>query len=143
MKANNKFSKSTENLSSNKITNTWGIKKLFGSKKTITDTVKEDSVIQDQSSILQKLVQSYMKVINTAIVDMTPKYIVLNLIQGTMSYIKLQFQANIFDNRETNEEKLELLEIEEGEQNKIDELVKREASVRKAIDLMKNMPMNI
>ena len=143
MKANNKFSKSTENLSSNKITNTWGIKKLFGSKKTITDTVKEDSVIQDQSSILQKLVQSYMKVINTAIVDMTPKYIVLNLIQGTMSYIKLQFQANIFDNRETNEEKLELLEIEEGEQNKIDELIKREASIRKAIELMKNMPMNI
>jgi dynamin GTPase len=143
MKGNNKLNKSTENLSSNKITNTWGIKKLFGSKKTITDTVREDSVIQDQSVILHKLVRSYMKVINTAIVDMTPKYIVLNLIQGTMSYIKFQLQANIFDKRETNEDKLELLEIEEGEQNKIDELVKRETSVRKAIELMKNMPINM
>ena len=86
------------------------------------DTVREDSLIQDQTTILHKMVKSYMKVVNTGIIDMTPKYIILNLIQGTISYMKLQFEVSIFEDRETNQEKLELLEIEEGEQRRIDEI---------------------
>ena len=132
-----KLSKSTENLSSNKISNGWRIKKIFGSKSKMMDTVREDSLIHDQTNILTKMVQSYMKVVNTGIIDMTPKYIILNLIQGTIFYMKLQFESSIFETRETNEEKLELLEIEEGEQKRIDELLKMEEAVRHAIELVK------
>jgi len=132
-----KLSKSTENLSSNKISNNWRIKKIFGSRNKIMDTVKEDALIQDQTSILHKMVKSYMKVVNTGIIDMTPKYIILNLIQGTISYMKLQFEASIFEARETNEEKLQLLEIEEGEQQRIDDLLKMEEAVKNAIELVK------
>ena len=129
-----KISKSTENLSSNKISNNWRLKKIFGSKNKIIDTVKEDSLIQDQTSILHKMVKSYMKVINTGIRDMTPKYIILNLVQGTITYMKLQFEASIFEARERNEEKLELLEIEEGEQKRIDDLLKMQEAIKNAID---------
>jgi len=132
-----KLSKSTENLSSNKISNGWRIKKIFGSKSKMMDTVREDSLIHDQTNILIKMVQSYMKVVNTGIIDMTPKYIILNLIQGTIFYMKLQFELSIFETRETNEEKLELLEIEEGEQKRIDELLKMEEALRHAIELVK------
>ena len=132
-----KLSKSTENLSSNKISNGWRIKKIFGSRSKIMDTVKEDTLIHDQTNILIKMVQSYMKVVNTGIIDMTPKYIILNLIQGTIFYMKLQFESSIFETRETNEEKLELLEIEAGEQKRIDELMKMEEAVRHAIELVK------
>ena len=131
-----KLSKSTENLSSNKISNGWRIKKIFGSRSKIMDTVKEDTLIHDQTNILIKMVQSYMKVVNTGIIDMTPKYIILNLIQGTIFYMKLQFESSIFETRETNEEKLELLEIEAGEQKRIDELMKMEEAVRHAIELV-------
>ena len=108
LKLNNSkiLSKSTDNLNSNKISNSWRIKKIFGSRSKINDTVREDSLIQDQTSILHKMVKSYMKVVNTGIIDMTPKYIILNLIQGTISYMKLQFEVSIFEDRETNEEKL-------------------------------------
>ena len=132
-----KLSKSSENLSPNRISNNWRLKKIFGSKNKIIDTVKEDSLIQDQTSILHKMVKSYMKVINTGIIDMTPKYIILNLIQGTITYMKLQFEASIFEARETNEEKLELLEIEEGEQKRIDDLLKMEEAIKNAIELVK------
>ena len=132
-----KLSKSTENLSSNKISNSWRIKKIFGSKSKIMDTVREDSLIQDQTGLLNKMVKCYMKAINTGVLDMTPKYIIFNLIQGTISYMKLQFEASIFETRETNEEKLELLEIEEGEQKRIDELLRMEEAVRNAIELVK------
>ena len=131
------LSKSTDNLNSNKISNSWRIKKIFGSRSKMNDTVREDSLIQDQTIILHKMVKSYMKVVNTGIIDMTPKYIILNLIQGTISYMKLQFEVSIFEDRETNEEKLELLEIEEGEQRRIDELLKMEEAVRSAIELVK------
>ena len=131
------LSKSTDNLNSNKISNSWRIKKIFGSRSKMIDTVREDSLIQDQTTILHKMVKSYMKVVNTGIIDMTPKYIILNLIQGTISYMKLQFEVSIFEDRETNEEKLELLEIEEGEQRRIDELLKMEEAVRSAIELVK------
>ena len=134
------LSKSSENVSSGKTTNSsWGIKKMFGSRNRIIDTVKEDPVIQDQTVILHKMVRSYMKVINTAIIDMMPKYIILNLIQGTIEYVKMQLEAGIFEDRETNEEKLELLEIEENEKSRVDELLKTEDSLKKGIDLIRNV----
>ena len=134
------LSKSSENVSSGKTTNSsWGIKKMFGSRNRIIDTVKEDPVIQDQTVILRKMVRSYMKVINTAIIDMMPKYIILNLIQGTIEYVKMQLEAGVFEDRETNEEKLELLEIEENEKSRIDELLKTEDSLKKGIELIRNV----
>ena len=96
-------------------------------------------MIQDQTVILRKMVRSYMKVINTAIIDMMPKYVILNLIQGTIEYVKMQLEAGIFEDRETNEEKLELLEIEENEKSRIDELLKTEDSLRKGIELIRNV----
>ena len=138
------LSKSSENVSSSKTTNSsWGIKKMFGSRNRIIDTVKEDPVIQDQTVILRKMVRSYMKVINTAIIDMMPKYVILNLIQGTIEYLKMQLEAGIFEDRETNEEKLELLEIEENEKSRIDELLKTEDSLKRGIELIRNVQTTI
>ena len=107
----------------------------------MADTVKEDPMIQDNTAILRQMVKGYMKVVNVAINDMAPKYIILSLIQRTLEFIKLELEANIFEGRETNEDKLDLLTVDDGKQNKIDELVSRETSVGKAIQLVKNMSM--
>ena len=131
-----KISKSTDSLNALGITNSR--KDWFGSKSKMPDSVKEDSMIQNQTLILHKMVKSYIKVINTAIIDMTPKYIILNLIQGTISFVIMQLEASIFEERETNAEKLELLEIDKQVQNKIDELLRTETSIKKAIELVKN-----
>ena len=140
---NDKLHKSTENLNTNKITNSGGVKKIFNTKNKISKSVKEDPKIQDQTVTLHNMVKLYMKVINTAIMDMTPKYIILHLIQGTLSFVKLELAAGIFEGRDTDADKLDLLEIAKDEQTKIDELVSMEASVKKAIELVKNVPMSI
>ena len=133
-----------DTLRNNKTTNSWGMKKMFKTKSKITeitDSVKEDPMIQDNTVILAKMVRAYMKVINTAVIDITPKYIILNLIQGTIEFIKLELEANIFESRETNSDKLDLLTLDENKQNKIDELTNMEASVGKAIELVKNIAL--
>jgi len=141
--SNEKLNKSVESLNGNKITNSWGIKKMFSSKTKIAESVKEDSMIQDQTDILHKMVKSYMKVINTAIIDMTPKYTIVNLIQGTIGYVQLEFEASIFERRESNEDKLFLLQTDEDEQAKISELVNMEVSIKKAIEIIKNVTLTM
>ena len=75
--------------------------------------------------------------------DMTPKYIILNLVQGTISFVKVQLEANILESRETNQDKMDLLEINEGEKSKLNQLITMEASVKKAIELVKNVSVFI
>ena len=107
----------------------------------ISESIKQDPMIQDNTSILAKMVRAYMKVINTAVIDITPKYIILNLIQGTIGFIKLELESSIFEGRETNSDKLDLLTLDENKQKKIDELLSMEASVGKAIELVKNISL--
>ena len=75
--------------------------------------------------------------------DMTPKYIILNLVQGTISFVKVQLEANILESRETHQDKMDLLEINEGEKSKLNQLITMEASVKKAIELVKNVSVFI
>ena len=115
------------------------MKKLFETKKQILDSVKDDPMIQDQTFILHQMIKSYIKVINTAIMDIIPKYIILHLVRGTISFVELQLEHSLFEDRETNEDKLGLLEIGEYQKHKIDELLVMEDLVRKAIEVIKDV----
>ena len=134
-----KLGRSTECINANKTKNSWSMKKLFETKRQILDSVKDDPMIQDQTFILHQMIKSYIKVINTAIMDIIPKYIILHLVRGTISFVELQLEPSLFEDRETNEDKLGLLEIGEYQKHKIDELLVMEDLVRKAIEVIKDV----
>ena len=105
----------------------------------MSENVKSDPVIQDQTVILHQMVKSYMAVVNMAILDMTPKYIILNLIQGTLEFLKMQFEFAIFEHRESQAEKLELLDTGGDNQAKIANLLLMKESISKAMEMLKSV----
>ena len=43
--------------------------------------VKKDHVIQDRTQFILALVKDYMQIVNTTILDMTPKYLIMSQVQ--------------------------------------------------------------
>ena len=54
-------------------------------KKSSFD-IFEDSQLKEESKKMSKMVESYMKIVNTTIRDVTPKYIMLTL--GELEHVK-------------------------------------------------------
>ena len=61
-------------------------------KKSSFD-IFEDSQLKEESKKMSKMVESYMKVVDTIIRDVTPKYIMLTL--GKIEYVKSSLSQNI------------------------------------------------
>ena len=43
--------------------------------------VKKDPVMQDRTQFVLNVVRKYMEIVNTTILDMTPKYLIMSLVQ--------------------------------------------------------------
>ena len=43
--------------------------------------MKKDPVMQDRTQFVLNVVRKYMEIVNTTILDMTPKYLIMSLVQ--------------------------------------------------------------
>ena len=51
--------------------------------------MKKDPVMQDRTQFVLNVVRKYMDIVNTTILDMTPKYLIMSLVQDvSFDFIK-------------------------------------------------------
>ena len=49
--------------------------------RNVENEIRADPVNQEQTSVICKMVKAYLKIVDTSVFDMVPKYIILGLVQ--------------------------------------------------------------
>merc|ERR1712043_68217 len=100
---------------------------------SLNKTIRNSKENVDQSDILCNMVDNYMKIVDTSIKDMVLKYIVLDVVQRTESYVDGRLSVHLFADRNSTETKLELLQTDGLEQRRIDELLQNQSTIEQAL----------
>eukprot|EP00092_Neocalanus_flemingeri_P034950 GFUD01038029.1.p1 GENE.GFUD01038029.1~~GFUD01038029.1.p1 ORF type:complete len:778 (-),score=179.11 GFUD01038029.1:280-2613(-) len=103
--------------------------------KNTTDQILNDRGLQDQSKILKKMIENYMKITDTTIRDLVPKYIMFSLVSSTQKYVREELVGDILKGRNTDEAKAELLEASKEHFHQIKELLDIQSATHKAMDV--------
>lgn len=90
----------------------------------------------EQTSLIHQMVTCYMKIVDTTIQDMVPKYIIYSLVQATLQYAKLDLLGDLLSGRETQEEKEELMDGGSDEAKKIAQLLVLKDAMDQAINIL-------
>merc|ERR1711915_593189 len=104
-------------------------------KKTATEEILSDRVLQDQSRMLKKMIDNYMKITDTTIRDLVPKYIMFSLVSATQRYVREELVGDILKDKNTDEQKAQLLEASSDYAQKIKELLEIQGATQKAMDV--------
>jgi len=104
-------------------------------QKTATEEILSDRGLQDQSRMLKKMIDNYMKITDTTIRDLVPKYIMFSLVSATQRYVREELVGDILKDKNTDEQKAQLLEASSDYAQKIKELLEIQGATQKAMDV--------
>ena len=103
--------------------------------KNATDEILNDRGLQDQSKMLKKMIENYMKITDTTIRDLVPKYIMFSLVSSTQKYVREELVGDVLKGRNTDESKGELLEASAEYSQQIKELLDIQSATQKAMEV--------
>ena len=70
-------------------------------RKTGVETVQErilgNSLIQEQTSSLKRMVEEYLRITDTTIRDLAPKYVMLSLVNGVQDYVREELPGDLVE----------------------------------------------
>ena len=104
-------------------------------EKSTTESILEDKDLKEQTKILKYLVEAYMRITDKTIKDIVPKYIVLLLVKATQEFIKKELVGVVLKDRQTEEARSEILQVNQDFQNNINELLQIREATKKALDI--------
>ena len=105
------------------------------SPKNPTEEILSDRGLQDESQMLKKMIENYMKITDTAIRDLVPKYIMFALVSATLKYVREELVGDILKGRNSDDEKAKLLEASSEYSLQIRELLDIQSATQKAMDV--------
>jgi len=105
------------------------------SPKNLTEEILNDRGLQDQSRMLKKMIDNYMKITDTTIRDLVPKYIMFALVSATQKYVREELVGDILKGRNSDDEKAKLLEASSEYSLQIRELLDIQSATQKAMDV--------
>ena len=76
-----------------------------------------------------------MRITDKTIKDIVPKYIVLLLVKATQDFIKKELVGVVLKDRQTEEARSEILQVNQDFQNNINELLQIREATKKALDI--------
>jgi len=103
--------------------------------KNATEEILNDRGLQDQSKMLKRMIENYMKITDTTIRDLVPKYIMFSLVSSIQKYVREELVGDILQGRNTEEAKTELLEASSEYNQQIKELLDIQGATHKAMDV--------
>ena len=109
--------------------------RLTQKEKSVTEKILNDRELQDQSRIIKKMIEDYMKITDKTIRDIVPKYIVLSLVRATQTYVKKDLVSDVLRDVATEEDKKKLLQANQDYEESINELLELRQATRKALDV--------
>ena len=105
------------------------------SPKNPTEEILSDRGLQDESQMLKKMIENYMKITDTTIRDLVPKYIMFALVSATQKYVREELVGDILKGRNSDDEKAKLLEASSEYSLQIRELLDIQSATQKAMDV--------
>ena len=105
------------------------------SPKNPTEEILNDRGLQDQSKMLKKMIENYMKITDTTIRDLVPKYVMFALVSATQKYVREELVGDILKGRNSDAEKAELLEASSEYSLQIKELLDIQSATQKAMEV--------
>ena len=109
--------------------------RLTQKEKSVTEKILNDRDLQDESRIIKKMIEDYMKITDKTIRDIVPKYIVLSLVRATQSYVKKDLVSDVLRDVCTEEAKKKLLQANQDYEESINELLELRKATKKALDV--------
>ena len=109
--------------------------RLTQKEKSVTEKILNDRDLQDESRIIKKMIEDYMKITDKTIRDIVPKYIVLSLVRATQSYVKKDLVSDVLRDVCTEEAKKKLLKANQDYEESINELLELKEASKKALDV--------
>ena len=103
--------------------------------KNPTEEILSDRGLQDQSRMLKKMIENYMKITDTTIRDLVPKYIMFALVSATQKYVREELVGDILKGRNSDDDKAKLLEASSEYSLQIRELLDIQSATQKAMDV--------
>ena len=97
-------------------------------------TYRQNSLTHDKSKVLSDMIKSYMKITHKTLLDITPKYIIMSLVQATLSYIKRDLLGDLMEAYESESDKKTLLEPSDLEKVQRQTLLETLNATRDAVD---------
>jgi len=94
---------------------------------------------EDKTQMLKEMVVSYMKIVHKTVLDITPKYIIMALVQETLAYIKRDLLGDLMESYESESDKKNLLEPSELEKVQRTALLETLKATREAVDVVTTM----
>ena len=114
--------------------------------------------MQEQIKKIRTLVQNYMKIVDTTVRDITPKYIMLTLgklnfqskvwnkfkidsilVRGTLDYIKDELTGDIFKEYQSEEAKVALLMASDDYMDRINSLLAIRDATNNALEVFSSL----
>ena len=114
--------------------------KSFRSRETqkensVTEQILKDKELQDQSKIIKKMIEDYMKITDKTIRDVVPKYIILSLVKATQIYVKKDLVGDVLKDVHSEEERKNLIQANQDYEETIAELLKLRQATQNALDV--------
>ena len=100
-------------------------------KNTMQEKILGNQLIQDQSNSLKRMVGRYLEIADITIQDMTPKYIMLSLVDALQDYVKEELLGELLAER-TPEEQEGLVERVDTT-GKVGKLLTTQEAIRQAL----------
>lgn len=107
-------------------------------RPTSIEIVNEPGM-QEQIKKIRTLVQNYMKIVDTTVRDITPKYIMLTLVRGTLDYIKDELTGDIFKEYQSEEAKVALLMASDDYMDRINSLLAIRDATNNALEVFSSL----
>ena len=98
--------------------------------------VKSDPNIQDNTDLVVIMVQEYMKVVHDSILDMTPKFIIMSLLQATMKYAQESLTGDLLPVGTTQEQFDLLTETAAEDKRRLEEILAKKKATEEALEIV-------
>ena len=111
---------------------------LMNNKESTRIAIIDSRPIQDQSSVLKKMVNDYLSITDTTIRDMTPKYIMHSLVLALKDYVREELIGDLLHDRHTPEDLEQLMKATDY-LNHINELLAAQETIKQAMIVLDNL----
>ena len=110
----------------------------INSKESTRVAIVDSRPIQDQSSVLKKMVNDYLNITDTTIRDMTPKYIMHSLVLALKDYVREELIGDLLQDRHSPEDLEQLMKATDY-LNHINELLAAQETIKQAMIVIDNL----
>ena len=101
--------------------------------------VKSDQSLKENMELVRQMVEDYMKVIHDSIQDMTPKFIIMSLLQATMKYTQESLTGDLLPPGTTLEEFVALTETSAEDKRKVEQIFATKKATEDALIIVNNI----